>query len=864
MTLQQLLQEKTWLTEDGGKHILIGNIYYLFDEDGELSDVGNFIFKDERTVSIKNTEFSGEFVATEMSSNKIVLDGFIVHFERDEVELVFIAADKNELLPEPDDLVQAALYSNQAAVARFLQQGADINQTDNRGDTALKLAFRYCNVKLARWLLEQGANINFIDRHDETLMHQAIRAGSPELVRLCGEHGLGPDNTNTDKNSIGFCIEKQAGTAVLQALLESNAWVESDDEAGEQAMQASLLCKAMFSFANGIMQPDETTEKVDFLLTHANFDINAVDNMTMRDLDKGNTALMYASANGFANVVRLLLAKGADVNLINYNNETALDVICRDFNQSNQNLADEIRVLLNQAGLVMTKTVRGEQKLAKVLELCEQEQGREAMKLLLELADEIEPKDYDAAYIDTVLTLNRDADEEQLKHALDRLSHRHGYEHISNSEFLYKSIKCFLLLWDMYPQKSDAYEADREWVEYRVIRLIDRMIEREGINEEALLLSLDRLKIYGRNIGINEENADDTTNSANKCALQVYDRLVAMQPKTYLEDKCKFLSDISVDWMDDHFDCFLLAMEHYDENTIEYLESRLQYEYQQRQIWQEEYKKDNPDTAYHRCPVPRDQFIKIKDQYIAKGMRDRAEWYFKEICFDAPSNKSYWSQWFENTILRGEVTRAYDNAMDAVKTFDWNRNFFWRSHSEAHKKCNSMQAAIAEAYDNLCYSTSSYENLFPIFSLAAFGANLDAKNDDGVPYLVKIIQFCTDEDIKILLEKYINEIDAEDVYGRTAFYLYAEMLHQYEYTKSTSRFLLDAGANQNATDQNGETVLFNHIRSGNKDAVEFLINECNVDVRLANKENITPLETAMESGNKEIQNILLNSLRQKH
>lgn len=120
--LQTLLESQPWEYDDGKRQQIINNMYFTFEEDGSLFDVGNFIFKDDNTVFIKNNDFWGELSAKQVSDEKIVLSGFIVHFDKDEIEMELTPTTIKDELPAADSIISAAMYGNIDDVKNFLEK----------------------------------------------------------------------------------------------------------------------------------------------------------------------------------------------------------------------------------------------------------------------------------------------------------------------------------------------------------------------------------------------------------------------------------------------------------------------------------------------------------------------------------------------------------------------------------------------------------------------------------------------------------------------------------------------------------------------------------------------------------------------
>ena len=85
---------------------------------------------------------------------------------------------------QAQDLFNAARQNDTAQIEQLLENGADINQANERGFTPLILAV-YANKKSAvELLLEKGANPNSQDLSGNTALMGAAFRGYPEMAEL--------------------------------------------------------------------------------------------------------------------------------------------------------------------------------------------------------------------------------------------------------------------------------------------------------------------------------------------------------------------------------------------------------------------------------------------------------------------------------------------------------------------------------------------------------------------------------------------------------------------------------------------------------------------------------------------------------
>jgi ankyrin repeat protein len=195
--------------------------------------------------------------------------------EREVAEILASLIDDGEVAMD-DDIDGSALLLHSAKtndieqVYHLLNNGVNVDATDNDGHTAFEHAIRRGHNVVATMLAQKRALSSGVISLADMAFLQAVGAGLVDAVSLMLEHYYA--NVNA-ANSVG---------------------------------QASLICAAL----NG-------HKRVVELLLANGASVNAVDN-------EGNTALMWASLNGHNDIVAVLLENGANVNTVNANGSSPL------------------------------------------------------------------------------------------------------------------------------------------------------------------------------------------------------------------------------------------------------------------------------------------------------------------------------------------------------------------------------------------------------------------------------------------------------------------------------------------------------------------------------------------------------------
>ncbi len=215
----------------------------------------------------------------------------------------------------------AVLYSSPATLERLIRLGADPNQRNDAGATALMWAA----VDLAKTqvLLAHGADVNACSDDARTpLMAAASHPGGAAVVKLLLAHGANPNpNSNPSAESSPLLEASLAGDAeTMQLLLDRGAEVKDIGGVAIANAAGADCTKCIDLLAGRNLDPMQATiallnlvllddPKPTRLMLQHGADVNAAG-------PSGRTALMYAAISDLLPVeqVKLLIEKGANVN----------------------------------------------------------------------------------------------------------------------------------------------------------------------------------------------------------------------------------------------------------------------------------------------------------------------------------------------------------------------------------------------------------------------------------------------------------------------------------------------------------------------------------------------------------------------
>ncbi len=236
-------------------------------------------------------------------------------------------------------LLAAATLGNVDAVQRLLALGADVNkQNAYTRDTAILRSVYGDHDEITRLLIYADADLNLPNNYRQTPMGLAVEKQKGQLVDLFLTSGVKAGlnketllRASANKNYVGVLGMLKGGVDPNAKNAPGNTPLIISASLGDtQSVRALLAYRADVNAANN----DGNTaliyaarynhpETLLALLAPLTMQYRADINMQNK---RGETALYWAAQKGYAPVVKILLANGADKTLKSTSGQTALDV----------------------------------------------------------------------------------------------------------------------------------------------------------------------------------------------------------------------------------------------------------------------------------------------------------------------------------------------------------------------------------------------------------------------------------------------------------------------------------------------------------------------------------------------------------
>jgi uncharacterized protein len=192
-------------------------------------------------------------------------------------------------------LADAAEKMDRTAVRTLVKQRAAVDASQVDGMTALHWASHHDDREIAELLLKAGANVNAANRYGVTPLSLACTNGSGTMVELLLTAGADA-NLALPGGETPLMTASRTGTlTAVKALLAHGARVDAKDEARGQTALMWAAAEGHAGVARALLE--------------AGADLRA-------RVPSGLTPLLFAVREGQSEVVRVLLKAGADVNEI--------------------------------------------------------------------------------------------------------------------------------------------------------------------------------------------------------------------------------------------------------------------------------------------------------------------------------------------------------------------------------------------------------------------------------------------------------------------------------------------------------------------------------------------------------------------
>jgi uncharacterized protein len=211
-------------------------------------------------------------------------------------------------------VIEAVEERDHAAIAAWIKKGADVNQAQPDGTTALQYAAHPNDPASVDLLLRAGAKAAAANNYGVTAISEAAATGNATLIEKLLNAGAGANTTTPDGETVLMTAARSGNGAAVRLLIEHGAIVDRHEGwkgqtalmwavAGNHAAAAQILIDygAAIDARSALVTPEVPRP--------------ANGNLVSEQPKGGLTPLLFAARGGAPDAVRVLVKAGADLNL---------------------------------------------------------------------------------------------------------------------------------------------------------------------------------------------------------------------------------------------------------------------------------------------------------------------------------------------------------------------------------------------------------------------------------------------------------------------------------------------------------------------------------------------------------------------
>ena len=247
-------------------------------------------------------------------------------FFANDPDIVQVLIDAKAVVNAQDNNHNTPLHTieNEEALSLLIQHKADVNSKNGFGDTPLHWAVEADNLEMSQILIKNNANVNEKNNEGQTPLFFAQR---PEMFNLLiNAKAL----VNMKDNNQNTPLHLQEDTEIISLLIQNKADVNIKNNFNRTPLEEML-----------INEPFDA-EAVSLFINNG-ADVNIKNN-------KNQTLLHFAVYIEDEELIALLISKGIDVNAIDVNGCTALDIALNNESSIEEDKWKRITKMLLKAG----------------------------------------------------------------------------------------------------------------------------------------------------------------------------------------------------------------------------------------------------------------------------------------------------------------------------------------------------------------------------------------------------------------------------------------------------------------------------------------------------------------------------------
>jgi ankyrin repeat protein len=219
-------------------------------------------------------------------------------------------------------LIAAIKSGNRAAALKLLGEKANVHVTDANGATPLHYAVYQEDADLVERLLKAGAKPSVANAFNSTPLAEAAAVGNAAIIRLLVGAGADPNSSNPEGQTALMAVARTGHVEAARALLDAGARVNAVEQWGGQS---ALMWAAAQKQPAMVKLLIERGADVNVRGMSREWERRITAEPRPKDLHRGGfTALLYAAREGCVECAKHLVKGGADIDLTDPDRTTPL------------------------------------------------------------------------------------------------------------------------------------------------------------------------------------------------------------------------------------------------------------------------------------------------------------------------------------------------------------------------------------------------------------------------------------------------------------------------------------------------------------------------------------------------------------
>jgi ankyrin repeat protein len=212
-------------------------------------------------------------------------------------------------------MADAARADDLPEVRKLIKEHADVNARANDGSSALLWAAYHSDAEMTKALLAAGAAVDAANHYGVTPLLQASRNGDIELMRALLDAGAQATRWHAEGETPLMAAARTGRVDAVRLLLAHNSFVNAADPFQEETALMWASAEGHLEVVKALLAAGADPN----LKAH----ISTITNRKNADHPSGGfTALMFAVRNGHEDVARALIEGGADLKATNADGAT--------------------------------------------------------------------------------------------------------------------------------------------------------------------------------------------------------------------------------------------------------------------------------------------------------------------------------------------------------------------------------------------------------------------------------------------------------------------------------------------------------------------------------------------------------------